>query len=398
MEQLYKLYFKDKNEYEKIYKERFESENSMHFNFKINNHDAFFYFHKDINSLIFNINQLDKKITKLLEELPNVSIMSFKRKSLIDEILNTNEIEGVISTRKEIGEIISDIEKQAKGKDNRIKSLVHKYYMLNDEDYSILTLEGIRNAYNELVLDEIDTNNYPDGKLFRKELAYVYKNEKQIHTGVYPEDKINLILSNALELLNDQNIDLLIRTSIFHYIFSFVHPFYDGNGRLDRYISSLYLKKYYNPIISYRLSLSIKDNLKKYYDAFSNTNSKYNCGDITTFVYEFLNIIKSSFESTIESLEMKKEEYNEIINVISNYELSKDKILNNKLINLLQILIQADIFGEPALSKYNLNKITNYSLPTITKYLNILCENEYVIQEMNNNEYIYYFNNNSIKY
>ena len=109
MEQLYKLYFKDKNEYEKIYKERFESENSMHFNFKINNHDAFFYFHKDINSLIFNINQLDKKITKLLEELPNVSIMSFKRKSLIDEILNTNEIEGVISTRKEINEIISDI-------------------------------------------------------------------------------------------------------------------------------------------------------------------------------------------------------------------------------------------------------------------------------------------------
>ena len=57
------------------------------------------------------------KLEKLKQEL----------KSLIDEILYTNEIEGIISTRKEISEIIDTIKNNEKSKPNKIQSLINKY-------------------------------------------------------------------------------------------------------------------------------------------------------------------------------------------------------------------------------------------------------------------------------
>ena len=50
-----------------------------------------------------------------------------------------------------------------------------------------------------------------------------------------------VVLSKAE--LNGDNINSIIRISIFHYLYSYVHPFYDGNGRINRLISSYYISK-----------------------------------------------------------------------------------------------------------------------------------------------------------
>ena len=64
------------------------------------------------------------------------------------------------------------------------------------------------------------------------------KSGKVIHSGIYPEEKLNEAMTAALDFLNDDNIDILIRISAFHYLFGYIHPFYDGNGRTSRFISS----------------------------------------------------------------------------------------------------------------------------------------------------------------
>ena len=52
------------------------------------------------------------------------------------------------------------------------------------------------------------------------------------------ESKIIETMNQALTLLNDEDIDVLIRSAIFHFVFGFIHPFYNGNGRMARFISS----------------------------------------------------------------------------------------------------------------------------------------------------------------
>ena len=55
---------------------------------------------------VVDITRLDKEIGKLVHNLPGIALKQYIDKCLIDEIVITNNIEGVHSTRKEIGEIL----------------------------------------------------------------------------------------------------------------------------------------------------------------------------------------------------------------------------------------------------------------------------------------------------
>ncbi len=149
--------------------------------------------------------------------------------------------------------------------------------------------------YDEL--KEEDENNLPDGEIFRKNVVHVFKSgEKIVHTGIMPESKIIDYMDKALGILNDTTIDILIRVALFHYLFGYIHPFYDGNGRMNRFISSYILSKSFHKVIGFRLSMTIKESLTQYLDVFCHTNDPRNKGDISTFIYEFLDIIYKSYQ------------------------------------------------------------------------------------------------------
>lgn len=374
---LYKLYYKDKELYKSTYDNRINSENTIKFDFKIYGNDAFVFLHKDIMSSITHITFLDKSISNLLSSLPLIAREQYIKKSLIDEIVYTNEIEGIVSTRKQINELINDIECRVTKKE-RFSSLVHKYMLLmNDKFKGLDSPTNIRDIYNELVLDEIikeDPNDVPDGIIFRAGSVEVKsRTGKILHEGVMPESEIISMISKAINIINDINIEPLVRISVFHYVFSYIHPFYDGNGRTNRYISSLYLKNHFESIVAYRLSLTMKENLKQYYDAFEKTNSKINLGDISTFVYEFVDIVRKSFEATIEYLEIKK-------NQLINFEkLIKELNLNESLSNMLYVFSQIELFGGVEVNSEQIGKILDISRPTCTKNIKTLLENELLV-------------------
>lgn len=387
---LYKLYYKDKKIYETTYNNRISSENTIKFNFKIHNNDAFMFMHKDIISLVTNITVLDKKVGQLLNSLPALAKKQYLKKSLIDEIVYTNEIEGIISTRKQINEMINDIECKVEKKE-RFSSLVQKYMLLMEDKFKELTSPNdIREIYNELVLDEIileDINDIPDGVIFRaKQVEVKSKTGKVLHEGVVPESSIISMISQAINIINDESIDPLIRISIFHYVFSYVHPFYDGNGRTNRYISSLYLKTQFEPIVAYRLSLTIKENIKQYYNAFEQTNSKNNLGDISTFVYEFLEIIYKSFKLTIEYLEKKKAQLHSFKILID--ELQLERISNE----MLYVLAQVELFSGTEMSAQQIGKVLGISRPTCAKFIKELYDANLLISFKEGNLNLYRIN------
>lgn len=374
---LYKLYvMNDSTTFNNIYNERFNSNATIKFDILINENKSFFNYDSEIMSLVSKINSLNFKLNKMFDELPDIAKEQYIRKLLIDEIEYTNQIEGVISTRKDINDLINEIEKKVVTR-NRFEGIVNKYFMLTEEQIELNNSKDIRKLYDEMLYNEIkseDENNLPDGTIFRKGEVYVYKTgTKAIHSGIMPESKIIDYMDKALEILNSDSIDVLIRISLFHYFFGYIHPFYDGNGRINRFISSYVLSKCFNEVTCFRLSMTIKENLTQYLDAFDHTNDVRNKGDVSTFVYEFLDIIYKSYLKTELYAHEKNQafdKYQEIVEKVSDlYKNHKNK---DDIENLLLVLIQSSIFGDFGLNKAKLNKILKKGNTKMSEYLGIL--------------------------
>ncbi len=370
---LAKLFYSDKDHYEDIYQKRFDCKYATKINFEINGSQAFFVLEPSLHYKIISIYKADKRIKKLRDELPGVAISHFTIRSLIDEIVLTNDIEGVYSSRREINSILSELE--TKNRRKRFKGLVQKYLMLQkNETLSFQTCQDIRNLYNELVYAEVEEdnpNNLPDGEIFRKDSASVTTaTQKEIHQGVNPESKIIECMNQALQVLNSTEIDEPIKVALFHYLFGYIHPFYDGNGRTSRFISSYLLSKEFEPTIAYRLSYTIKENIKEYYQAFKTCNDRHNKGDLTPFVIMFTDIIEESMKQLEEALQKRHQKLMYYRDRIQYLPMG----LNEKYIDFYDYLLQASLFSESGISVEEIKGLMRVSRPTVFKRLKDLSE------------------------
>ncbi len=115
----------------------------------------------------------------------------------------SNEIEGVVSTKKEITELIN-IEKPKEYK--RFYGMVKKYediFFQEKEFTPISDTSKLRELYNDILLVDIqrdNPDNIPDGVIFRKEIVNVVSSTKTIHRGLYPESKIIEAMNSALSI------------------------------------------------------------------------------------------------------------------------------------------------------------------------------------------------------
>lgn len=87
-----------------------------------------------------------------------------------------------------------------------LKSVVDKYSkIINNEDIYFNSCQDIRKFYDTFALDEVLTEHpdwKPDGKIFRKDPVEITSaTDKVLHQGVYPEDKLIINMSIALDIL-----------------------------------------------------------------------------------------------------------------------------------------------------------------------------------------------------
>lgn len=369
---LRKIYYENQKNtqvWENEYKQRFNNPSSEHLGIFIkeinrkNEYEAFFCYTKEIINLQEKIFTEFLKLKELINIIPGAGINQFLYSCLIDEIKSSNDIENVKSTRREIKEAVLQQEKP--NSKVRLWGIVNKYIkIIHKENIPLKTCEDVRTLYDDFILDEIireDKEDRPDGILFRKESVDVGANfQKPIHKGIYPESKIIEYMDKALKLLRDSNIPRLIRIAVFHYLFGYIHPFYDGNGRMSRFITSYYLSKYLNAVVALRLSLLIKKHRTQYYKMFEITTSEYNKGDLTPFIIWSLEFILLAVKDTKIILSCK---YNEYISL--KEKLSNLSIYDNTSIRIYNILLQATIFSDIGATIKEIAATTNKSEKTI---------------------------------
>lgn len=307
--ELKSLWYQDKEKYAEEYNSRFNGLSTIKFRLDVHNSTAFVVITPEIALLMEKISALNTKISLLAERLPPIAMERFINNFLVDEIKKTNEIEGVHSTRKEIEIIIKAKDGDNEVNKNRLFGLASKYKALISRTGNAIPLKDskdLRRLYDTLILPEIKQDDIPDGEIFRKESVSVYNSaQKAIHQGITPESKIIQAVEQLLEIVDDDSLGGLIKAAVVQYFIGYIHPFYDGNGRLGRFLSSYLMSEILHPLVSIRLSYTIKNNLNGqngYYDTFEACNNPKNKGDITPFVIYILNMILMSEKNIYENI------------------------------------------------------------------------------------------------
>lgn len=209
-----------------------------------------------------------------------------------------------------------------------------------------------------------------------------------------PESKIIESLNLCLDFLKNDDIDSLIKISAFHYLFGYIHPFYDGNDRTSRFISSYLIKNEFDVLLALKLSYTVKNNINKYYKAFDVCNDRKNKGDITFFVVTFLELLSQASDdlyTKIADLNDQLNYYNNIINTLVN-----EKVLNDKQAKCIFILCQNRLFDDTYMNMNTLTELLEKSDTTTRKILKSLESKNLLVKSRNKNQYLYSANLDSL--
>jgi Fic family protein len=384
-ESLYKIYYKRNAEWQDEYQRRFNGVETQVLPLMVSQYGhsevypAFFCYTKDAAVLQERIRQEFSECQKLIYRLPQSAISLFLRASIVDEVKSTNDIEGVHSTRKEIRQALSMAADERKGQ--RMGSLVDTYLrLLAREEISFAESRDVRVLYDAFLADEIraeDEDNLPDGEIFRRNsVDIVSASQKVVHRGLYPEAKIIASMDQSLAILSDETIPIFYRVALFHYFFGYIHPFYDGNGRLSRFITAYYLAKELDPVVALQLSVLMKRNRKKYYELFSVTDAAINCGDMTPFIIGMLEFIAQTVSYTRGVLAEKEAAY-----LKGLARLQALDGVDRKQFAFYDLLLQAAIFSDCGVTMQDIRKVTGKSENTVYTYLNKIPENMLLVEK-----------------
>lgn len=349
---------------------RYNSEATIRLPFCIGEHPAFVMHNNELSLLISSIYQANLQLERLGHDLPKEAIQQFWGNIMVEEIQQTNEVENVHSTRKEIREAVEEKENAYSKK--RFVGMVKKYDMLIiGNEIPLQSCTDLRKLYDEFILDEVERENpenVPDGLIFRKGETGVYSRyDEPIHEGLFPEKKVIETMDQALSFLNDANFDPLIRIAVFHYAFAYVHPFYDGNGRMTRFISSYALSKLFDKSACLRISYVIKANRPAYYKMFKEANDRHGMGELTSFVMQFLKFFKQAIDESYQSLAEKKSHYERYKALLDQAIASRETNAPMKNNALLDQMLQAELFGHPCFSIEMITQLLGCSPKTARK-------------------------------
>ena len=392
-ENLIKLYYKKQNIEEEYIKRR-ENPSTFITDLKINpmkrenkifekEYNLFYLNLMEHSLLQQEIFENSKKIISLSNsnKFPKIAITEIINKILSNELYKTNRMEGIETVKSEIYSSLKEDRKLSK-KSNKLDGIIKKYKDIMEEKFEdtqhINNLSSFRKIYDEMFKEFEKSGDYKlDGRYFRKDSVQIVNSiKKTIHIGINGEEAIEKNMENLIQFMNRKDVPFLVKASISHFFFEYIHPFYDGNGRFGRYLLSLYLARKLDILTAFSISYSISKNLDDYYKSFVEVEDVNNYGEITFFVENILKTIKSGQEMIIELLNDSIIRFNHSMEILN--EIAKD--LSEKENIMLQIYLQNYLFND-------FEEITNVELSYIIGDLTQQTINKYT-QELEKKGYL----------
>ena len=236
---------------------------------------------------------------------------AYGAKAIEDEIVATSAIESIDFSRDSVRKILKGYAPKDE-EENRILGLKNGFEFISNKDNKI-TEENIHKLYMMSIGDFLDDENkLKEGSFYRHDSVYVMS-DKIEHSGI-SSAKLPEYMGDFVSFANsDDKINELVKATMLHFYIAYIHPYFDGNGRMARLIHMWYLiQKGYETTLFIPFSNYIEKSRKKYYNAYTlvEENSKLSgVLDITPFLLYFTeNVYDKMVENEVKTNTL--EEYN----------------------------------------------------------------------------------------
>ena len=240
--------------------------------------------------------------------IPEIALKSIKESLTMEWTYNSNAIEGNSLTLQETKLVLEE------GITIGGKTLREHFEVMNHQD-AIDYIEELAERNTSLTIKDI-----------LKVHGLVLNNIEREYAGRFRIGGVriggaNFVPPNALkvpdltdelvEWYNDENNkpDTIIRSTIFHHRFVWIHPFFDGNGRTVRLISNLLLMKE-----GYPPAIILKNDRKKYYAALNQANN----GDYSKLMLIVFQAIERSLDIYLAALNDNSDDYQPISSIVND--------------------------------------------------------------------------------
>lgn len=350
-----KLFYEDassnrKGENEREARKRLMAPSSFRTGIDIGTGELFLAVPRELSLVTEQVLRAERKVSGSWNALPGIAQGAYVRNLIVDEVVCTNEMEGVRSTRKQIREAIDSIE-QPVGENRRTKQFMefaNLYLGLTSGDVVPPEVpEDVRALYDAVVAGTLDPKDALDGELFRADGVDIKASSQRIvHRGVQPESAIVSYLNAMIRLADSEEMPELYSAVLSHYLFEYIHPFYDGNGRTGRFLLALYLSNPLSLPTTLSLSRVIAEHKGAYYQAFSVTEHPLNHAEGTFFVLQMMDLIRTAQDELVAELQARREALMEAEERLDG--VRADLGLSERACNLLYQVVQVALFGANA--------------------------------------------------
>lgn len=272
-----------------------------------------------------------------LEKLPRL-----RRVSRIKSIHSSLAIENNTLSIEQVTDVINGKRVLAPQKDiEEVHNAFNAYEKLSEiNPYSIddlLKIHGI--MMNGLVKEA--------GRLRSGQVGVYNQDGKVVHLAP-PADFVPQQLGQLFDWVKNSNANMLIKSSVFHYEFEFIHPFNDGNGRTGRLWQTALLASW-KPIFAWiPIESIIKDNQEDYYNAITLSTSQGKSSIFIEFMLDVINkAIKDIITDTRNHYNHINNQITELMKVIESYPQSATELMEK--LNLKSRLGFRKNYLQPAL-------------------------------------------------
>lgn len=377
---LEKLFYSDSSsdrfaDHERRKIERLNHESTFRTGIALENGELFLAIPHELSLASEQILRRERRVSALWHALSVIALSAFMRSLVLDEVVYSNGIEGVHSTRREVEAAL-----EAHKDDQHIPfvEFAHLYLQLEDNPQPPSSLADIRSIYDAVVAGTLAPNDLLGASTFRTGPVKIINHMGHtVHSGVLP-NAIEPMMEQWLTLSRDESIPELYSAALCHFLFEYIHPFYDGNGRTGRYLLALHLSRPLSQPTALSLSRTIAENKSAYYKAFDVTERPLNAAEGTHFVLAVLDMITQAQEGLIADLEQKRALLERLHTRID--ELSA--VMSTRACDALFFAAQIHLFG--AFRETRLAELASYlhvSTPTARKTISQL-EQDGIVQKI----------------
>ena len=226
---------------------------------------------------------------------PQQSARLYGAKAMEEEIVSTFQIEQIDTSRESVRRILSG-QAPKNDEEHRIYGMKLGLEFIADVSHTI-TEENLFRLYQMTIGDFLpEEDRLLPGNLYRHDSVYIVGGKVE-HTGL-PWQRLRAYMAELAAFAAEKATQNdLVKAAILHFALAYLHPYFDGNGRMARLLHLWYLvQRGYSSALFVPMSRFIEESRSRYYKAYTLVEQNQQISgmlDVTPFLTYFAESVYS---------------------------------------------------------------------------------------------------------